>query len=167
MSDDYVEDQDVAVSSGTTPSDDQGTAAADSVDGNLSVIPEETELSTSDDPAAHDTLDNYFQHSDPEFQKLLDNIPCHGDLLIDDSREPVPHDDLGDRMPLSLLTAPVEELILVPPIELNLESHVELAVYPPETNVLDLEDRPGPGETQQKYVKSLSSATTTSSPPTS
>ena len=60
--------------------------------------------------------------------------------------EPVPHDDLGDRLPLSLLTAPAEELILAPPLELNHESHVELAVYPPATNVLDLEDRPGPGE---------------------
>ena len=49
-------------------------------------------------------------------------------------------------MPLPLLQAPAEELILAPPLELSHDSSVELAVYPPATNMLDLQDRPGEGE---------------------
>ena len=60
--------------------------------------------------------------------------------------EEVTPDDLDDRLPLSLLSTPTEELVLVPPIELNQDTHVELPVYPPATNFLDLRERPQQGE---------------------
>ena len=73
------------------------------------------------------------------------------DFLVpaESESEPVEHDDSRDRMPLSLLTAPAESLILAPPLELNHESCVELAVYPPATNMFELSDlpkQPGRGE---------------------
>ena len=45
-------------------------------------------------------------------------------------------------MPLSLLTASAESLIFATPLELNHETHAELAVYPPATNLLELSDLP-------------------------
>ena len=51
----------------------------------------------------------------------------------------------GQRMPLSLLLTSAEDIILAP-MEFSPKSEVELAVYPPMTNTLELNERPGPGE---------------------
>ena len=90
-------------------------------------------------------------HADAELEEILKRIPAHMDFLVpaESESEPVEHDDSRDRMPLSLLTAPAESLILAPPLELNHESCVELAVYPPATNMFELSDlpkQPGRGE---------------------
>ena len=112
-------DHDVAADTTTTPSGERDTSSSSSLADGRSTIQEETEPSISDDPIAQDFLTDHLQHHDPEFQKLLESIPSHSDLLVDTTAEPVPHDDVADRLPLSLLTAPAEELILAPPIELN------------------------------------------------
>ena len=109
----------------------------------LSTIPEESEQDHSDVPS--DRVSDYLHHTDPELQQMLNEIPdC--EYMISATGEEVTPDELDDRLPLSLLSAPTEELILVPPIELNHDTHVELAVYPPATNMLDLSERPQQGE---------------------
>ena len=76
---------------------------------------------------------------------MLDDIPDL-EYMISAPGEEIAPDEMNDRLPVSLLAAPTEELILVPPIELNHDTHVELAVYPPATNLLDLSERPKQGE---------------------
>ena len=43
----------------------------------------------------------------------------------------VPRNELDDRMPLSLLTANLDEVQLADPREGTYDNYVELAVYPP------------------------------------
>ena len=48
-------------------------------------------------------------------------------------------------MPLSLLTATADNIVLGPPLDCN-NQEVELAVYPPMTNTIKLDQQPGRGE---------------------
>ena len=82
----------------------------------LSTIPEESEQDLSDNQS--DQVSDYLHHADPELQRILESIPDL-DYMIAAPGEAVAPDELGDRLPLSLLSAPADELILVPPIELN------------------------------------------------
>ena len=82
-------------------------------------------------------------------QKIQNNLPNYSDLLVTPEGEPVPHDDLLERMPLTLLTAPAEELILAEPIEHITDTHVNLEVSAAAANMMELSDidhRPGPNE---------------------
>ena len=105
----------------------------------LSTIPEESENEFSDEQS--ERVSDYLHHTDLELQRMLDEIPDHP-FLIPAPGEAVVQDECDDRLPLTLLSAATDELIQPPPLELNRDSHVELAVYPPETNLLDLTTRP-------------------------
>ena len=48
-------------------------------------------------------------------------------------------------MPLTLLTAPADEIVLAAPLECY-DQHLEQAVFPPMTNTLQLEGQTGRGE---------------------
>ena len=61
-----------------------------------------------------------------------------------------PHDDLGDRMPLSLLAANLDEVTLGDPSEGYDEQFVELAVYPP--NAQHIEHSSTPASTWRNCV---------------
>ena len=104
------------------------------------------QLSTIQEEESQDleVASDYLQHADTEFEEILKKIPAHTDFLVpaESESEPVEHDDSHDRMPLSLLTAPAESIILAPPLELDHESYAELAVYPPATNMFELSDLP-------------------------
>ena len=54
--------------------------------------------------------------------------------------------DGGDRMPLSLLTAPANDIVLGTPLELPTEQTVELGIYQHMTSTLELDHKPGHGE---------------------
>ena len=108
---------------------------ASSADGQLSTSPEENSQDS-------ELISDYLQRADEEIQRLLDSIPVHPDLLAPTSVEPVDHDPLGDRMPLSLLMAPADSLVLAEPHELDHSAYVELVVYPPAIDMLELSDLP-------------------------
>ena len=115
--------------------------------GPLETIPEETSEDLAADSEPADTVGDYLHHVDPEMQEILNNLPNYSDLLVTADGEPVPRDDLQDRMPLTLLTAPAEELILAAPIECITDTPVELAVSSAASNMMELSDidhRPGP-----------------------
>ena len=104
------------------PGDEQNIAAAvpaateqESESDQLSTTPEED----SQDP---EVASDYLQHADAEFEEILRKTSAHMDCLISAESQPVEHDDPSDSMPLSLLTASAESLILAPPIELNRET---------------------------------------------
>ena len=115
----------------------------------LEPIPEETTEDLAGDTDHADTVGDYLHHIDPEMQEILNNLPNYSDLLVTAEGEPVSHDDLMDRMPLTLLTAPAEELILAEPIDNITETHVELGVSSAAANMMELSDverRPGHNE---------------------
>ena len=82
---------------------------------------------------------SYFRHSDPRIHQCL--VAAEDDLAspMAEEVEPVSNDDAMDRMPLSLLTAPAESIVLAPPWSESDAKHVELAVYPPMTNAVQLD----------------------------
>ena len=110
-------------------------------DGRLSTIPEGTQETDTSEEIESD-VGSYLQHSDPYWRQWLDNIDDDFQELISTPAEPVQHDDLSDRMPLSLLNVPAESIVLATPLEVSQDQYVELAIYPPMTRTLALDREP-------------------------
>ena len=114
-----------------------GDAAGDrlsSID-RLSTIPEgshETENTQETVPSDDRSIvGSYLQHRDHNMQASLDKVKDLLELPLADELSKEPRDELNDRMPLSLLTANVDEVTLAEPCVDPSISYVELAVYPP------------------------------------
>ena len=123
--------------------DEQNTvgAPADEIEDQLSTIPEEdADGAESQEPSL------YLKHSDAMWQEHIDRITEDLEQKMQPKAERVGTTS-GQRLPLnlftSLLTVPAQSVIVGPPMYECDAPHVELAVYPPMTNTLDLETRPG------------------------
>jgi len=112
----------------------------------LSTIPEGTqETEPSDDHLP--SVGSYLQHSDSGMQEALNQVSDRLELPLPDEHRPEQRDELNDRMPLSLLTASVDEVTLAEPSDGIYASYVELAVCPPMSNIVGhLPRKPEPGE---------------------
>jgi len=89
---------------------------------------------------------SYLQHADRDLQETLNRVSDLLELPLAEELKKETRDELNDRLPLTLLTANVDEVTLAEPSDIN-ASYVELAVYPPMTNTMShLPRKPQPGE---------------------
>ena len=110
------------------------SAADQPSEGRLSTIPEGTQETETDDNQS--SVGSYLQDSDTRMQDCLNKVMDMLELPLADDMAKETHNELNDRMPLSLLTANVDEVTLAEPqVDPNV-SYVELAVYPPMSNTL-------------------------------
>ena len=109
----------------------------------LSPIPEVSEEDT-DLSSMPESLGSYLQHEDPALQEVLKNTS------VDSEHSKAEEDEVDqqtyDRMPLELWTVSPENITLAPPQQATPQEMVELAIYPPMTNTVPLEQQPAPNE---------------------
>ena len=111
------------------------TPGDDHTEGRLSTIPEGThETEPSED--GHASVGSYLQHADRDLQESLDRVSDLLELPLPEELKKETRNELDDRLPLSLLTANVDEVTLEEPSTDISASYVELAVYSPMTNTL-------------------------------
>jgi hypothetical protein len=122
------------------------TPGDDHIEGRLSTIPQGThETEPSND--GYSSVGSYLQHADRELQEALNRVSDLLELPLPEELKKETRNELDDRMPLSLLTADVDEVTLAEPSTDVSASYVELGVSPPMTNTLSyLPRQPQPGE---------------------